>query len=66
MKLAELASKSDSTSRLKALKLQKTLALKKDFRMVAVQRVLSNKGGNTMGIDNILIKSDHEKWDTIE
>ena len=61
MKLAELASNSDSNSKLKALKLQKTLALKIDFRILAVHRVLTNKGGNTMGTDKVLIKSDADK-----
>ena len=45
----------------KVLKFQRTLALNKDFRMLAVKKVLTNKGSKTKGTDNILIDSDRDK-----
>lgn len=48
------------------MKLQRNLVLKKEFRMLAVYKELSNKGSNTGGIDNILLKSDDDKWNTVE
>jgi hypothetical protein len=41
--------------------LKRTLALKKDFFLLAVQKVTSNKGSGTKGSDNSLIISDRDK-----
>lgn len=65
MKLVELA-KESGISNEKVLKFQRTMALKMDFRMLAVQKVLTNKGKGTRGTDNILIESDKDKWITVE
>jgi retron-type reverse transcriptase len=65
MKLVELANKIGNIDSTEVMKLQRTLVLKKHFRMIAVQHALTNKGGNTVGVDNILISSDQEKWNTI-
>lgn len=48
------------------LKLQRRLVLSLDFRLLAVQRVVSNAGGKTPGVDKKLITSDREKWDMVE
>ena len=61
MKLVELATKTDNTSSVEVLKLQRTLALKKDFRILAVHKVLTNKGGDTPVIDNVTIDRPEEK-----
>ena len=61
MKLVELALKANSTKDTKVLRLQRTLALKKDFGVLAVQKVLTNRGSKTKGVDNLLIQSDTEK-----
>ncbi len=61
MKLVELATKTDNTSNVEVLKLQRTLALKKDFRILAVHKVLTNKGGSTPGINNVLIEKPEDK-----
>ncbi len=63
MKLVELATKTDNTSNVEVLKLQRTLALKKDFRILAVHKVLTNKGGSTPGINNVLIEKPEDKWE---
>lgn len=61
MKLVELASETGSTSDTRVLKFQRQLALKKEFRMLAVQKVLTNKGHKTPGVDKMLIERDEEK-----
>ena len=61
MKLVELASITGDTRDNRVLKYQRQLALTKDFRMLAVQKVLTNKGHETPGIDNMLIEGDEEK-----
>jgi RNA-directed DNA polymerase len=65
MKLVELANKVGNIDSTEVMKLQRTLVLKKHFRMIAVQHALTNKGGNTVGVDNILISSDQEKWNIV-
>lgn len=61
MKLVELANKTGNIKSTDVMKLQKQLVLKKNFRMVAVQHALTNKGGKTAGIDEIVITGDKEK-----
>lgn len=65
MKLVELAEEFGISNE-KVLKFQRIIALKKDFRMLAVQKVLTNKGKGTRGTDNILIENDKDKWITVE
>jgi hypothetical protein len=61
MKLVELASITGDTRDNRVLKYQRQLASMKDFRILAVQKVLTNKGHKTPGIDNMLIEGDEEK-----
>lgn len=61
MRLVELANESENIMDKDVLKLQRNLMLKKYFRLMAVQRVITNKGGETKGVDGYLIKTDKEK-----
>lgn len=61
MKLVELASITGDTRNNRVLKYQRQLALMKEFRMLAVQQVLTNKGHKTPGIDNTIIEGDEQK-----
>ena len=61
MKLVELASKTGDTRNNRVLKHQRQLALTKEFRMLAVHKVLTNKGHKTPGIDNMVIEGDEQK-----
>ena len=66
MKLVELAQKNGSTNSPKVLKLQRRLALSLTFRRLAVQRVVSNAGGETAGVDKKLLTTLQDKWDMVE
>lgn len=66
MKLVELATKTGNTKNKDVMKLQRNLVLNKDFRMLAVHEVSTNKGSKTWGIDRALLKSDADKWKTVE
>ena len=66
MRLVELADKTGNISSIEVLKLQRTLALKKDFRVLAVHKVLTNKGSQTTGVDNVLIEKPQDKWELVE
>lgn len=66
LKLVELATQSGNTSSEEVSKLQRRLVLSKNFRMLAVQRVVTNAGGKTAGIDKILLKTDEAKWETVK
>jgi RNA-directed DNA polymerase len=66
MKLVELANKTGNTKNADVMKLQKLLVLNKHFRMLAVQRVLTNKGSRTAGVDKIILTEDREKWEVVE
>lgn len=61
MTLVELATRLGNTRNEYVLKLQRRLVLSKDFRMLAVRKVLANKGSKTAGTDKITIKTDKEK-----
>ena len=66
MRMVELATKTGDTKDREVLKLQRLLALKENFRIAAVQKVLSNKGSKTSGIDRVLITEDEQKWEILE
>ena len=66
MKLVVLATKVGDTKDRKVLKLQRLLALNMNFRRAAIQKVLTNKGSKTSGIDHVLITDDEQKWETAE
>jgi len=61
MTLVELATQLGNTRSEEVLKLQRRLVLSKHFRMLAVRKVLANKGSKTAGTDKITIKTDKEK-----
>ena len=61
MELVELANKRGDTKDSRVLKRQKQLVLMMEFRMLAVQRVITNKGGKTAGVDKEIIQTDQEK-----
>lgn len=61
MALVELARRLGNTKSEKILKLQRRLVLSKNFRMLAVHKVLSNKGSKTAGTDKIIFKTDKDK-----
>ena len=61
MKLVEIATTIGDTKDRKVLKLQRLLALNMDFRRMAVQKVLTNEGSKTSGIDHVLITEDEQK-----
>jgi len=65
MKLVELAEEFGISNE-KVLKFQRTMALKMDFRMLAVQKVLTNKGKGNRGTENIFIESDKDKRIRVE
>jgi lipopolysaccharide biosynthesis glycosyltransferase len=60
-KLVKLASSSETNDYGKVYKQQRSLALKLEFRLLAVHQTLTNKGGRTPGIDNFVPTSDIEK-----
>lgn len=66
MKLVELANKFGNINNAEVMILQRLLVLKKHFRMLAVQHVSTNKGGNTAGVDKIVFAGDADKWNTTE
>lgn len=66
MKLVELATKVGNTKDGAVLKLQRQMALNLEFRRLAVQKVLTNKGGKTSGVDRILISDDGQKGEIVE
>lgn len=66
VELVELANKTGSTKNGDVLKLQRRLALKLEFRMLAVHKVLTNKGGKTSGVDEVIIEKDSQKWEIVE
>lgn len=66
MALVELAMRLGNTKSEEVLKLQRRLVLSKNFRMLAVHKVLSNKGSATAGTDKIILKTDKEKWLMVE
>ena len=61
MKLCILAEKYNRTDRKEILSYQRKLALKLNFRLLAVKIVTSNKGKNTAGIDGKVINDNEEK-----
>ena len=61
MKLVELARITGDTRNNRVLKYQRQLALMKEFRMLAVHKVTTNKGHKTPGIDKMLIEKDEQK-----
>ena len=61
MRLVEYATKSENDLNGETLKYQRNLCLKLDFRITAVQRVLSNQGGRIPGVDKFIPRSDQEK-----
>lgn len=61
MKLVELASSKGDIRNNRVLKYQRQLALMKDFRILAVQKVTTNKGHKTPGVDHMLIENDEAK-----
>lgn len=61
MKLVELASITGDTRNNRVLKYQRQLALMKEFRMLAVHKVVTNKGHKTPGIDKMIIEKDEQK-----
>ena len=61
MKLVELANKIGNINNAEVMSLQRLLVLKKNFRMLAVQHVTTNKGGSTAGIDNFVLTEDADK-----
>lgn len=65
-KLVKLASSSETNDYGKVYKQQRSLALKLEFRLLAVHQTLTNKGGRTPGIDNFVPTSDIEKWRLVE
>nr|ATI20212.1 group II intron reverse transcriptase/maturase [Juglanconis oblonga]ATI20374.1 group II intron reverse transcriptase/maturase [Juglanconis oblonga] len=66
LKIVELATEIGDTRDGRVLKLQRSLTLKLEFRRLAVQKVLSNKGSKTSGVDQILITNDEQKWEIVE
>lgn len=66
MKLVELATNIGNTRDGKVLKLQRSLALNIEFRRSAIQKVLTNKGSKTSGVDQILITGDEQKWEIVD
>nr|ATI20467.1 group II intron reverse transcriptase/maturase [Juglanconis juglandina] len=81
LKIVELATDIGNTRDGRVLKLQRSLALNIEFRRLAVQKVLSNKGSKTSGVDQILITNDEpshqhyvrwcgvaslQKWEIVE
>jgi RNA-directed DNA polymerase len=66
MRLVELVNQTGDTRNKRVLKLQRTLALRKDFRMLAVHKVLSNKGSQTSGVDNALIRDKAGEQEAME
>lgn len=65
-KLVELASSSETNDYGKVYKQQRNLALKLEFRLLAVHQTLSNKGGKTPGIDKLIPTNDIEKLNLVE
>lgn len=61
MALVELAMRIGNTSNEKIFKLQRKLVLSKNFRMLAVHKVLTNKGSGTAGTDKIILRTDRDK-----
>lgn len=61
MKLVELVNKTGDTKNAEVMNLQRQLVLKKHFRLLAVQHVLTNKGGNTAGVDKITLTGAEDK-----
>lgn len=66
MKLVRLAQTNENTINKETLELQRKLTMTKTFRMLAVQRVTTNKGSQTPGIDKILLTEDKDKWNMVE
>lgn len=66
MRLVELATTTGNIKDGKVLKRQRLLALSIEFRKLAVQKVLTNKGSKTSGVDKIQITEDEQKWETVE
>ena len=61
MRLVELAIKVGDTRDRRVLKLQRLIALNRNTRRAAVQKVLTNKGGKTSGVDHVLVTEDKQK-----
>jgi len=61
MKLVELVNKTGNINNAEVMKLQRLLALKKHFRMLAVQHVLTNKGSETAGVDKTLLVDSSDR-----
>ena len=66
MRLVELAIKVGDTRDRRVLKLQRLIALNRNTRRAAVQKVLTNKGGKTSGVDHVLVTEDKQKWELVE
>lgn len=65
MRLSQLAINSSIDSP-KVLKLQRTLALSLNFRLMAVRKVVGNTGSKTPGIDGITLETSQNKIDMVE
>lgn len=61
MKLVKLAQTNGGTNGPDVLKRQRTLALNLKFRMLAVQKAVTNSGGKTPGIDGETLSTDQQK-----
>lgn len=66
MKLVELANETGDTRSIEVLKYQRQLIIKLEFRILAVHKATTNKGHKTPGIDQKVIETDEEKWETVE
>lgn len=61
MKLVELANKTGNINNAEIMTLQRLFVLKKHFRMLAVQHVLTNKGSGTAGVDKTILTEAKDK-----
>jgi len=58
-KIALLAQ--EGSKKKEVYKLQEQLARSYDFRLLAIHETISNKGGKTPGVDNIILESEEDK-----
>ena len=66
MNLVKLAQTNGGTKGRDVLKRQRMLALNLKFRMLAVQRAVTNSGGKTPGVDGETLSTDQQKWEMVE
>ena len=65
IKLSEIATKFNIYDK-RITKLQEGLALSLEFRLLAVQNVIKNKGSKTPGLDGIILNDDQSKSKMVE